>query len=457
MIHQAFIVLITLCIIYASINILCLLGLNKLIKPHQKNLTTWLNKRPLLTRCFIGLNDNSVAYKQLKRLMQMGLALIGFALLCLLRNNANMLMANHAIYLWLQHHQSIPLTHILLGITAYDPYVIKPLLALWMAYCLLRKEYKCALTVLSLAGLIFVSLHFFKFYFMFPRPPFAALVGILTVHAPSFPSGHSTIAAATIGFWGWQNYACLSKYTNRMVTIIASTLVLLIMFSRIYLGVHWLNDIMAGFLLGFTLCKIAHYMLNLSPHPIVNNRNDLALLATISAAAWILIACMTQPNPNYFKQKIIPVSFAQWQSQQFNTHQIKSHPPLMTPINIQWLGKRSAIDTWLTQHQWQRSSELKKKFIPPPSPSGQKTYLKHIGKTTWRLTLWPSQYQVHHDTLFMGYLYTPEPQHPSKQKQHTHTRLSLTPLSQIQDNWHIKKINRPPKTLLVSAKKNKLT
>ena len=66
----------------------------------------------------------------------------------------------------------------------------------------------------------------------------------------SFPSGHSMIS---LSFYGFIAYLLCkqteNKYTKSIIIILTALIVLIIGFSRIYLGVHYLSDVIAGFLL----------------------------------------------------------------------------------------------------------------------------------------------------------------------------------------------------------------
>lgn len=65
----------------------------------------------------------------------------------------------------------------------------------------------------------------------------------------SFPSGHSMISMAFYGFIIYLIYKNIkNKYLKWISIILLSILILMIGFSRIYLGVHYVSDVLAGFL-----------------------------------------------------------------------------------------------------------------------------------------------------------------------------------------------------------------
>lgn len=79
------------------------------------------------------------------------------------------------------------------------------------------------------------------------RPPFAL------VHASgfSFPSGHAMISIIAYGLLAYFQVITLSDWSRRVRTVCgAAVLVLLIGFSRMYLEVHFLSDILAGYAAG---------------------------------------------------------------------------------------------------------------------------------------------------------------------------------------------------------------
>jgi undecaprenyl-diphosphatase len=66
----------------------------------------------------------------------------------------------------------------------------------------------------------------------------------------SFPSGHALVSTALYGAIALLIAAPLEPRARRFVLAAAVALVGLIGFSRLYLGVHYLSDVLAGFAIG---------------------------------------------------------------------------------------------------------------------------------------------------------------------------------------------------------------
>jgi len=87
-----------------------------------------------------------------------------------------------------------------------------------------------------------------KFVIDRTRPEF---LEIARAYSPSFPSGHSTAAMAVYGFLA---YIVVRRVGSQRVCFEViywtGVLIALIGFSRIYLHVHFLSDVLSGFLVG---------------------------------------------------------------------------------------------------------------------------------------------------------------------------------------------------------------
>ncbi len=96
-----------------------------------------------------------------------------------------------------------------------------------------------------------------KQVFMRPRPENLSF---------SFPSGHSTAAAA---FFGAVIYLCGSLPPRRrdLVRALAALMIVLVGLARVILRAHWPSDVVAGFALGLGLATIASLLAASKPAP----------------------------------------------------------------------------------------------------------------------------------------------------------------------------------------------
>ena len=108
-----------------------------------------------------------------------------------------------------------------------------------------RKRNFFALWIILIGSIL--SAYILKLNIQRPRP----LGGIVEETLSSFPSAHAVLSAA---FYGFLIYLILQSSKNKSFKFFSSAilliLIILIGFSRLYLGVHYLSDVMAGYLLG---------------------------------------------------------------------------------------------------------------------------------------------------------------------------------------------------------------
>ena len=87
-----------------------------------------------------------------------------------------------------------------------------------------------------------------KDWFHRTRP--APVEGLIPAQAFSFPSGHAMVAAAFYLFVGYLAWQILKGRTRVICAAILVLIALLIGLSRLYLGVHYLTDVAAGYIAG---------------------------------------------------------------------------------------------------------------------------------------------------------------------------------------------------------------
>ncbi|MDB4942350.1 MAG: phosphoesterase PA-phosphatase related protein [Labilithrix sp.] len=128
-----------------------------------------------------------------------------------------------------------------------SPVVVLPLVCAVLAAALRRRDHRGAL-VLLLVALMTEGLNVaLKGTFERERPTLFQEVAAL--HSYSFPSGHAMAAAAIYGMMGVV-IARLSPRHHRLLLVTLPILVFAIGLSRIFLGVHWPTDVLAGFAAG---------------------------------------------------------------------------------------------------------------------------------------------------------------------------------------------------------------
>src|SRR5262245_8544481 len=151
---------------------------------------------------------------------------------------------------WVIAHRNGTLTEIMINASRLGStpslVVIALLAAAWLAWRGRRAD-ALLVAVGSGVGLTLASL--LKLVFTRARPPVAE--HIVVVDSWSFPSGHSLNSMAVLGLltvlavrerpgWRWRTF----------VVALGAFLVFLIGFSRVYLGVHWPSDVLAGWVAG---------------------------------------------------------------------------------------------------------------------------------------------------------------------------------------------------------------
>jgi membrane-associated phospholipid phosphatase len=147
---------------------------------------------------------------------------------------------------WLHAHTLEPLTTLMLLVTAVHATLGVSIMTLAvLAWLLRRRLYYWALTVmLSVFGGMLLNF-LLKNIFQRPRPHFTS--PILPLITYSFPSGHTMMATVFYGSLCALAVARMRGWQSRSLAIsIAVFMVAVVGFSRIYLGVHYLSDVLGA-------------------------------------------------------------------------------------------------------------------------------------------------------------------------------------------------------------------
>lgn len=154
---------------------------------------------------------------------------------------------DNAISLFFSVHNNVIFTNIFKAISFIcSPKFMIVLNVLLFIFIIVKKKYKLLIIVLSSISSVIIN-NLVKIIVRRERPDYLRMV---MEKSYSFPSGHAMISVL---FFGSIIYL-VNKYNlkyKKLITFSLSTFVLLVGISRIYLGVHYLTDVVGGYLLGF--------------------------------------------------------------------------------------------------------------------------------------------------------------------------------------------------------------
>lgn len=165
------------------------------------------------------------------------------------------------IHDWVLDHRTATLDSVFRGVTDLGgAAVLVPLTIIVVVLLFVARRRWLALFVAAagLGGLVIQNV--LKDLVQRPRPPHSDWL----VHAGgwSFPSGHSVQSAAAYLSFAVAISVLVSSHRWRVVAwALAVLLPLAVGFSRVYLGVHWPTDVLAGWVIGTAWVALLYVLL----------------------------------------------------------------------------------------------------------------------------------------------------------------------------------------------------
>lgn len=113
-----------------------------------------------------------------------------------------------------------------------------------------KKQPRIAIVLVVTAVIGLVSGFFLKYLFLRPRPEMSlGLIPLATEHSPSFPSAHASLVSAEVP---------LLARAASLFLLLWIPFAILVVASRLYLGVHYLSDIIGGIFVGLVIGELLH-------------------------------------------------------------------------------------------------------------------------------------------------------------------------------------------------------
>ncbi|WP_250656865.1 bifunctional DedA family/phosphatase PAP2 family protein [Alkalimarinus coralli] len=174
---------------------------------------------------------------------------------------------------------------VVIGITLLgDPKLLYISFPIFVSLLFFRGYYAAAIHI-TLAGIAtsFVTIGL-KDYFAVPRPD-------LVVSGPSsyaFPSGHTSGAVVFLGLIAAFIAQEVQQRKRWMVYSLFSIPMLMIGISRLYIGVHWMSDVLGGILLGLFICALTRVSYSrFDRQPI-----SIDFFTILAVAGWLISAML---------------------------------------------------------------------------------------------------------------------------------------------------------------------
>jgi membrane protein DedA with SNARE-associated domain/membrane-associated phospholipid phosphatase len=273
-----------------------------------------------------------------------------------------LVLADQAVFHFMQSLRTLWADRIFITITEFGDTLVNVCLAVSiLAVLLVKRCYRAAgfWTVTVAGG--WAGVRLLKWTLHLPRP----MTLYHGVSAYGFPSGHTTMSLILFGFiaillmrgvgatWRWGNF------------VAALLLSFIIAVSRLYLGAHWLSDVLGGFFIGTAWIALLGIAYLKSPAERVPRRlvGLAAFLVIVIAGGWHAVRNHDKDLAFYAPQREVQtMGLRTWLTggwRRLPPWRVDMVGEREQPLTIQWAGSAEELKPYLLNHGWEQP--------PPPS------------------------------------------------------------------------------------------
>ena len=357
----------------------------------------WSHRHPVLGRFSEALIDPNQRESASLLLLAMALIVAGwafFSLLLMLAGGGDPLGIDMAVHHGLFGLRTPLADHLMAMLAALgDWQVLGPAAALVFLWLLWRRRQIAAWHWLAAIAFGLALVFVLGFALDMPKPP-----AITAVAGFSFPSAPVTMATVVYGFFAVLIARELPGRRRAWPYALAGLLVTLIGFSRLYLGAHWLSDVLGGVLLGMLWIAA----LGIAYRRRVTRSFWVRPIATIFFGAVLVIgvwhgnrsaeATLARFEPPQIRADIATADWwnRDWQTLPARRNEFRSNNAW--PLNVQYAGSLATLRHRLERNGWQHA--------PPASWQALLRTLDK-GATPQTLPVLPASHNGHGDALLM--------------------------------------------------------
>lgn len=164
---------------------------------------------------------------------------------------------------WVVDHRTAPLTGLAHVVTVFGNTITLWIVATLVVIALAARKHVTEAVYVGLGSLLGASLMvILKHLVRRERPPRDDR--LLHIESYSFPSGHSMMTMVVYGLIAIAAYRVIPWVRAHPWTLVLAPVIsILVGLTRIYLGVHWTTDVLAGWLFGAVWVGLCTWVLSL--------------------------------------------------------------------------------------------------------------------------------------------------------------------------------------------------
>jgi len=325
----------------------------------QRRLWRWAGRR----HTWIGRQLLSILDPQRRELP--GLALLGallaaslwlfFGVLQDVLTGDPLVRANEAVYHFLQTLRNVWVDRVMVAITELgDLTVVAAVTLAAILWLLWRRNWRGAAHVAAAVAATSLFTLLMKITLRVPRP-YALSTGWGVF---AFPSGHSAANAALYGFLA----VMVSWEVGRRWRVVMASLAVLfvgaIAFSRVYLGAHWLSDVLAGLAFGTAWAAfLGIAYLRRNPRPIGAAGLCAAAGLALLVAGVVHVGRRHSQDERFYapRSQVIRLTAADWWRggwARLPARRVDLAGEIGAPLTVQWAGGAAALARLLAPGGW---------------------------------------------------------------------------------------------------------
>lgn len=324
----------------------------------------WSRHHPWLGRISTALIDPD--HPEARALAWLGLILLGaawaffFTLWQVIGQNEPLTL-DLAVYRFFQGLRTPATDRLMVFVTQFgDSAVYLPAALALFAWLLWRRRLSAALHWAAASGFGLLLTQSLKLGLQVPRP------GELYsgVSAFAFPSGHALMSTTVYGFLAVLAARELPPRARRWAYLGATLVIVPVAFSRLYLGAHWLSDVIGGLCLGLATVSLLGLAYRRHPAP------PLALTPALSLFLVVLAAGLAWHGARQFGQELERYAYrparmvmttdawwqSGWQRLPLTRHDLRGRAG--HPLNLQWAVDLETTRRFLSKRGWQPATPL---------------------------------------------------------------------------------------------------